>query len=116
MTSKKKPTTVTNYRGTLPIDSTPLADLALTRQLLQRCLDEGQVITACSYAMAVTKLVGPACADAIKNNELLGTHACARVVDTMVEILESWLIENEVADHHVVVGTITDKFATEITS
>ena len=113
--SKKQQTTMMNsYRGLTEINSTPLADLALARGLLQRCLDEGQIITACCYAMAITKLIGPACQHAIANNQLLGTQACARVVDAMVEILESWLIENKVPDHHVMVGTITNTFANEI--
>jgi hypothetical protein len=114
MPRKAKSTDLTNYRGTQPIDSSPLQDLALARQLLQRSLDEGQVITACCYAMAVAKLIGPACTHAIENNELLGTHACARVVDAMVSMLESWLKENEVPDHCAMVGRITELFANEI--
>lgn len=116
MPRKAKSTTMTTYRGTVEINSTPLADLALARGLLQRCLDEGQIVTACAYALAITKLIGPACQHAITNNQLLTSHACARVSDAMVSILETWLIENEVPDHCVMVGTITNTFANEIQS
>jgi hypothetical protein len=114
MSRKAKPTELTTYRGILPIDSSPLADLALARGLLQRSLDENQIVTACCYAMAITKLIGPACNHAIENNQLLAAPACARVVDAMVSILEAWLSENEVPDHHVLVGRITELFANEI--
>ena len=114
MRSKPQSTALTTFNNVEQIESNPLNDLRLSRQLTQRALSEGNVASACAFALASAKLLGPSATWAIQHNELLTQQAAARVADELIEILSHWLESNNVPHWQSVVGTITEEFSNQI--
>jgi hypothetical protein len=117
MPSKKQSTSLTtgsSYRGLIAIDSSPLKDLSLARQLLQRAIDEGQISSAACFAVAISKLIGPAAQHAIASNDLLSGPAAMRAADELIKILAQWAKDQNINDWHSVVDRITSRFSNEI--
>lgn len=114
MPSKKQPTSLTTFENVQEISSNPLNDLRLSRQLTQRALSENNISSACAFALASAKLLGPSATWAIQHNELLTQQAAARVADELIEILSHWLESNNVPNWQSVVGAITEEFSNQI--
>jgi hypothetical protein len=118
MTSSKKNAisklTSSDFRGVAKIDSSPMRDLELARQLTQRALDEGNIASACLFAIAAAKLIGPCSSHAIEHNELLTEAASMRVATRFIETLAGWLIGQNIKDSSLIVESITQKFFNEI--
>lgn len=117
MASKKNAiskTTSNDFRGVAKVASSPLRDLALSRQLTQRALDEGNVSSACLFAIASAKLLGPCMSHAVDHDELLSPAALGRAATNMIHLLAEWLEEKNVDSFQEVVDHITTRFSNEI--
>ncbi len=106
--------TTSDFRGVAKVVSSPMRDLALSRQLTQRALDEGNVASACLFAIASAKLLGPCSTHAIEHHELLLKPAAMRVAEAMIVALAKWLEEQKVESWHEMTSVIATRLSKQM--